>query len=88
MNLNSQLLVCQYKHKPQINNPQTEIYKFEFFLTTVANNSYHFWALDIDGNVYTDKDILDKSYWLVKHCPDFPLWEYRISSFLELNCYN
>ena len=38
----SQLLVCQYEHKPQINNPQTEIYEFDIFLTTMANNSYHF----------------------------------------------
>ena len=31
------------------------------FLTTVANTKYHFWALDIGGHVYTDKDMLDKS---------------------------
>ena len=27
----------------------------------------------------TDKNILDKSYELVKHIPDFLLWEYRIA---------
>ena len=26
----------------------------------------------------TDNNILDESYLLVKHFPDFPLWEYRI----------
>ena len=31
----------------------------------------------------TEKNILDKSYKLVKHFPDFPLWEYRIASFLN-----
>ena len=30
---------------------------------------------------YTDTIILDKSYYLVKHFPDFPLWEYSIASF-------
>ena len=27
----------------------------------------------------TDKNILDESYQLVKHFPDFPLWEYKIA---------
>ena len=35
---------------------------------------------------FTDRNILDESYYLVKHCPDFPLWEYKIASFLKLNC--
>ena len=29
----------------------------------------------------TDKNIFDNSYKLVKHFPDFPLWEYPIASF-------
>ena len=37
-------------------------------------------------NYYTDKYILGKSYYLVKHFLDFPLWEYRIGSFLNLDC--
>ena len=28
---------------------------------------------------FTDKNILDESYKLVKHFPDFSLWEYRIA---------
>ena len=28
---------------------------------------------------YTDKNIFDNSYYLVKHFPDFPLWENRIA---------
>jgi hypothetical protein len=31
----------------------------------------------------TDKNILDESYYLVKHFPEFPLWEYKIASFKE-----
>ena len=30
-------------------------------------------------SIYTDKNILDESYLLVKHFPAFPLWEYRIA---------
>ena len=33
----------------------------------------------IDAAYNTDKNILDKSYELVKHIPDFSLWEYRIA---------
>ena len=40
---------------------------------------------EINGS-YTDKTILDKSFWLVKHFPDFPLWKYGIASFSKLNC--
>ena len=29
----------------------------------------------------TDRNILEDSCQLVKHFPDFPLWEYRIASF-------
>ena len=29
---------------------------------------------------FTDKNIFDNSYYLVKHFPDFLLWEYRIAS--------
>ena len=29
----------------------------------------------------TDKNIFDKSYQLVTHFPDFPLWENRIAHF-------
>ena len=29
--------------------------------------------------VYTVKNFVDKSYLLVKHFLDFPLWEYRIA---------
>ena len=32
-------------------------------------------------NNYTARNILEDSFWLVKHFPDFPLWEYRITSF-------
>ena len=30
---------------------------------------------------FTDKNIFDNSYQLVKHFPDFPLWENRIAYF-------
>jgi hypothetical protein len=39
-----------------------------------------------DESTNTDKNILDESYYLAKHFPDFPLLEYRIASFLKLNC--
>ena len=32
---------------------------------------------------FTDKNIFDNSYYLVKHFPDFPLWEYTIVSFKQ-----
>ena len=31
----------------------------------------------------TDRNILEHSYYLVKHFPDFPLWEYTIASFKQ-----
>ena len=30
---------------------------------------------------YTDSNILEDSYLLIKHFPDFLLWEYRFASF-------
>ena len=30
---------------------------------------------------YTDRNILEDSYKLIKHFPDFPLWEYTIAAF-------
>ena len=34
--------------------------------------------------MYTDRNILDDSYYLlVKHFPDFPLWVYTIASFKQ-----
>ena len=39
-------------------------------------------AIDLDHvSWHTDKKNLEDSYYLVKHFPDFPLWEYRIASF-------
>ena len=35
---------------------------------------------------FTDRNILEDSYKLVKHFLDFPLWEYRITSFIEKLC--
>ena len=37
----------------------------------------------IGMHFYTDKNILEDSYKLVKHFPDFPLWEYTIASFKQ-----
>ena len=50
----------------------------DFFLPTLTNlklaSRYILQALQ-----YTDRNVLDKSYQLVKHFLDFPLWEYRIA---------
>ena len=35
----------------------------------------------IDGFKHTNKNILDNSYQIVTHFPDFPLWENRIAYF-------
>ena len=32
---------------------------------------------------YTDRNNFEDSYKLVKHLPDFTLWEYRIASFIQ-----
>ena len=39
----------------------------EFMKTNMSDHS--------QKSLHTDKNILDKSYQLVKHFPDFPLWE-------------
>ena len=36
------------------------------------------WTLAKIFEMFTDKNVLDKSYKLVKHFPDLLLWEYRI----------
>ena len=33
--------------------------------------------------MYTDRNNFEDSYYLVKHFPDFPLWEYTIASFKQ-----
>ena len=33
--------------------------------------------------IVTDRNILEDSYQLVKHFPDFLLWEYKIASFKQ-----
>ena len=59
-------------------------YEFKFFpmlhdvgyFLTVKNQT----AMSSSNiRIYIDKNILDESYQLVKHFPDFPLWEYRIA---------
>ena len=40
----------------------------------------------IGMHFYTDRNILEDYYKLVKHFPDFPLWEYKIASFNEKLC--
>ena len=39
---------------------------------------------DIFTMYITDKNILDKSYKLVKYFLEIPLWEYRIASFFNV----
>ena len=51
-------------------------------LSEVKLANYHFICLvEKKEGTHTDRNILEDSYKLVKHFPDFPLWEYTIASF-------